>query len=88
MFSEDDVDKALIANRIEVLVRAKCPDAEPEGASVRATCPMCGRDGFYCWPETNTWRCFECETGGSVIQFVMLSEKVGIGDAVRRLQPR
>jgi len=88
MFSDKDVDRALIANRIEVLVRACCPDARPEGASVRAACPICGVKAFYCWPETNTFRCFECETGGGPIQFVMETEDVDFGDAVRRLQPR
>jgi DNA primase catalytic core len=36
-------------------------------------------------PEANLWQCFGCGTGGDVIRFVELFDKVGFKEAVNRL---
>lgn len=49
-------------------------------------CPICGHNGdFMLYPETNTFCCFHGDTiGGSIIDFIMLTESLSLGEAVKK----
>ena len=61
------------------------------GRSYKSLCPFHSEKtaSMYVFPERQTWRCFgACATGGDVFSFVMRSENIDFGEALRSLARR
>src|SRR5258708_5498556 len=60
------------------------------GTEFRALCPFHQEKtpSFYVSPDKQTFYCFGCQRGGSVIQFVQEYEHIDFPEAVRRLATR
>ena len=58
------------------------------GRSFKANCPFHQENtpSFHVFPDRQSWRCFgACATGGDAISFVMRSENLEFGEALRQL---
>jgi len=74
---------------VERLARAQGVKLSRRGQDLVGLCPFHDdkEPSLVVTPEKNLWHCLgACDTGGSVIDWVMRSEKVGFREAVERLQ--
>jgi hypothetical protein len=57
------------------------------GRSYRGQCPLHQDDGreLYVYPGLDKWRCFACNTGGGVVDFLMKIDNLCYGEALRKL---
>jgi DNA primase len=58
------------------------------GRSFKANCPFHQEKtpSFHVFPDRQSWRCFgSCATGGDVLSFVMRSENLEFGEALRQM---
>ena len=58
------------------------------GRSFKANCPFHQErtPSFHVFPDRQSWRCFgSCATGGDVLSFVMRSENLEFGEALRQM---
>ena len=58
------------------------------GRSFKANCPFHQEKtpSFHVLPDRQSWRCFgSCATGGDVLSFVMRSENLEFGEALRQM---
>jgi len=58
------------------------------GRSFKANCPFHEEKtpSFHVFPDRQSWRCFgSCATGGDVLSFVMRSENLEFGEALRQM---
>ncbi len=61
------------------------------GRSFKANCPFHQEKtpSFHVFPDRQSWRCFgSCATGGDVLSFVMRSENLEFGEALRQMAER
>lgn len=82
---------------IENLLKAKIDIVEyisrytelkPKGSLFEGRCPIHGSDEgtpLVVYPQTNSYYCFACESGGDVIQFICDNEDISRTMAIRRL---
>lgn len=89
LISEDTIQQVTMANDIVDVVSSYFP-LKRAGASWRALCPFHKEKSpsFNVNPTRQTFHCFGCGTGGTVIRFVMNYEGVDFPTAVRRLAQR
>jgi DNA primase len=57
------------------------------GRSYKGLCPFHSEKtpSLHAFPDTQTWRCFGCNTGGDVFTFVMKRENLDFGEALQQL---
>ena len=79
---EEIIEKVEIADWIEQYVPLK-----PAGGLLKGLCPFHDEKtaSFVVTPSRQTFKCFGCQEGGTVIGFVMKYEGLSFPDAVRRL---
>ncbi len=60
------------------------------GVNYKGLCPFHTEKtpSFVVFPDTQTWHCFGCDSGGSVFDFVMRYENMEFGEALRLLADR
>lgn len=82
----EKVEIAKNASIVEVAIRYT--DLKPYGNKFTGLCPLHEerRASFVVYPETNSFFCFGCSKGGSVINLIMELHGVDFKDAVLALQ--
>ncbi len=78
-----------IKARLDILeVVGQRVQLERSGRSYKGNCPFHQErtPSFHVFPDRQSWRCFgACATGGDVITFVMRSENLEFGEAMRQM---
>ena len=78
-----------IKARLDILeVVGQRVQLQRSGRSYKGNCPFHQErtPSFHVFPDRQSWRCFgACATGGSAIDFVMRTENLDFGEAIRRL---
>lgn len=81
-----------IKSRLDILeVVGQRVQLQRSGRSYKGNCPFHQErtPSFHVFPDRQSWRCFgACATGGDAIGFVMRSENLEFGEAVRELAQR
>ena len=81
-----------IKARLDILeVVGQRVQLQRSGRSYKGNCPFHQErtPSFHVFPDRQTWRCFgACATGGDAITFVMRTESLEFGEAVRELARR
>ena len=81
-----------IKARLDILeVVGQRVQLQRSGRSYKGNCPFHQErtPSFHVFPDRQSWRCFgACATGGDVITFVMRSENLEFGEALRELARR
>ena len=69
------------------LIKSRGIELKKKGKGYVALCPFHAEEtpSFSVNPKENLWQCFGCGTGGDVIRFVELFDKVGFPEAVEKL---
>ena len=63
-------------------------DLRPKGSLYEGKCPIHGSDEgtpLVIYPQTNSYYCFACESGGDIIQFVSDYEDISRTMAIKKL---
>ena len=62
-------------------------DTEPLGSYFRISCPFHDEQTPSCiiYPDTNSFHCFGCHTGGGIIEFISLQENITKAQVKERL---
>lgn len=84
-FTEETLDKVREATDLVALVSRHAriyPSTTQTGE-----CPICNSDGptFHVWPETQTFKCFQCGCGGNAYHFLMKLLGISFHVAVKSL---
>ena len=78
-----------IKTRLDILeVVGQRVQLQRSGRSYKGNCPFHQErtPSFHVFPDRQSWRCFgACATGGDAISFVMRSENLEFGEAIRQL---
>ena len=81
-----------IKSRLDILeVVGQRVQLQRSGRSYKGNCPFHQErtPSFHVFPDRQSWRCFgACATGGDAIGFVMRSENLEFGEALRQLAQR
>jgi len=87
--SEDFLYELKIRNPIESVVGSYV-DLKRAGSNVRGLCPFHGEKtpSFTVYPESDSFYCFGCNTGGSTVNFIMNIENLDFFEAVKFLCER
>ncbi len=88
-FSDQFLDE--LASRCDIIpIASQYVQLKPAGRLYTGLCPFHGEKtpSFYIYPESNSYYCFGCGNGGSVIRFVQNIENLTFTDAVRSLCER
>jgi DNA primase len=87
--SPETIDQVTAALNIVDVIGSYFP-LRRAGTEFRALCPFHQEKtpSFYVSPDKQTFYCFGCQRGGSVIQFVQEYEHIDFPEAVRRLATR
>ena len=85
---EETIEKLKVEVNLEALIRAKGIELHPHGENLVGRCPFHNdkTPSLVVTPSKNLWHCMgACQTGGSVIDWVMKIEKVHFRHAVELL---
>ncbi len=81
-----------IKARLDILeVVGQQVQLQRSGRSYKGNCPFHQErtPSFHVFPDRQSWRCFgACATGGDAVSFVMRSENMEFGEAIRQLAQR
>ena len=81
-----------IKSRLDILeVVGQRVQLQQSGRSFKGNCPFHQErtPSFHVFPDRQSWRCFgACATGGDAVSFVMRSENLEFGEAMRQLAQR
>ena len=81
-----------IKSRLDILeVVGQRVQLQRSGRSFKGNCPFHQErtPSFHVFPDRQSWRCFgACATGGDAVSFVMRSENLEFGEAMRQLAQR
>ncbi len=88
-FSDSFIEELCSRNEIVPIV-SEYLDLRPSGRLYSGLCPFHGErtPSFYVYPESNSYYCFGCGKGGSVLGFVRDIENLDFEEAVRMLCER
>lgn len=84
--TREEIEKLRQDNRIENVV-AQYLELKPTGRCLLARCPFHEdhTPSFAVYPNTQSWWCFGCSTGGDVFEFVKRIERVTFKEAIEHL---
>lgn len=87
---EETIQQVIEANDIIEVISGYLPDLKRSGSAFKACCPFHSEKtpSFTVNPGRQSFKCFGCGEGGSVVGFVMKHENLPFPDAVRKLASR
>lgn len=87
MIDKHEIDAIKQGVDLVALVRSRGVQLRQNGKGYKGICPFHDDDdpSFTVNPEQNLWNCFGCGTGGDVVRFIELMDKVDFKEAVKRL---
>ena len=84
---EELIDRIKQTTDLVAVIKARGVKLRKRGKQHKGRCPFHeGKTPFFTvTPAEHLWHCFGCDTGGDVIRFVELMDKVDFPEAVKRL---
>ncbi len=85
---DNDIERIKRATDLVAVIKDRGVKLRKRGKQYKGHCPFHLDEktpSFAVTPAENLWHCFGCDTGGDVIRFVELIDKVSFPEAVKRL---
>jgi DNA primase len=89
MPTHTDLETLKQTHRLEDVVARYGIELRRQGRALVGRCPFHadgGRPNLHVWPDTASWWCFRCCSGGDVIRFVQLAENFTFPEALEKLR--